>query len=100
MKPRRGVSNKKRDKQPLQQCITRSSNSSPTKHPHVNNQSHHSSSQLLIIADATLPWVVTIFSLAVFIPNCSPGIPGGDSGELLAQACQLGTTHPPGILLT
>ncbi len=52
-----------------------------------------------VLADSTLPWVVLLFSLSVFIPNCSPWIPGGDSGELLAQACQLGTAHPPGIVL-
>lgn len=27
------------------------------------------------------------------------GVPGGDSGELLAEACQLGVAHPPGYPL-
>jgi hypothetical protein len=28
-----------------------------------------------------------------------PSIPGGDSGELVAEACELGTAHPPGYPL-
>ncbi len=91
---RQGVLNRKRDKHTPQQCVTRSS-----KHPRTHSESSNPSSWILVLADSTLPWVVLLFSLSVFIPNCSPGIPGGDSGELLAQACQLGTAHPPGIVL-
>ena len=28
-----------------------------------------------------------------------PSIPGGDSGELVAESCELGTAHPPGYPL-
>ncbi len=101
MKPRRVVPSRKRAKHQPLQCITRSSsNSSFTKHPsplRVNESINSFSSPMLLkIADAALPWAVAIFSFAVFIPICPPGVPGGDSGELLAQACQLGIAHPPG----
>ena len=38
-------------------------------------------------------------SLAVFGVYAStayPSVPGGDAGELIAEACQLGVPHPPG----
>jgi hypothetical protein len=35
--------------------------------------------------------VYSIYHLTSF-----PSIPGGDSGELLAESCLLGTAHPPG----
>eukprot|EP00968_Pinguiococcus_pyrenoidosus_P021761 scaffold2908_cov257-Pinguiococcus_pyrenoidosus.AAC.22 len=34
--------------------------------------------------------------LAAYMRTLSPGIVGGDSGELVAEACALGTAHPPG----
>ncbi len=92
---------RKRTKQ-QKQCTTKSliSNSPPLKkrpHPpgHVNGYKK-TSTLAWIIADTFLPWAVAIFSLATFITTCPPGISGGDSGELLAQACQLGIAHPPG----
>lgn len=64
----------------------------------------------LTSADASLVDVsssVVLFSLLVsasvffivFIPTLFFGIPGGDSGELVAEACQLGVAHPPGYPL-
>ncbi len=104
--PHRAVQSRKRAKQQPQQCITRSlSNSSLSKHSlHVNDESNNNSFSsspplLLNIADAALPWAVAIFSFAIYIPHCPHGVPGGDSGELLAQACQLGIAHPPGSTL-
>ena len=32
----------------------------------------------------------------VYLSTAFAGVPGGDSGELLAEACQLGVAHPPG----
>lgn len=37
--------------------------------------------------------------LLVYFVSIPPSVPGGDSGELLAEACQLGTAHPPGYPL-
>ncbi|CAN0246431.1 unnamed protein product, partial [Discosporangium mesarthrocarpum] len=35
--------------------------------------------------------------LGLYVWTAFPSIPGGDSGELLAEACHLGIPHPPGI---
>ncbi|CAM9623308.1 unnamed protein product, partial [Discosporangium mesarthrocarpum] len=35
----------------------------------------------------------------VYISTVAPGIVGGDSGELVAESCHLGTAHPPGYPL-
>ena len=39
----------------------------------------------------------TIFSILYL--TLSPSVSGGDSGELLAEGCSLGTAHPPGYPL-
>jgi hypothetical protein len=36
---------------------------------------------------------------AVYSLTAAPSVAGGDSGELLAEACGLGTAHPPGYPL-
>ena len=36
---------------------------------------------------------------AAYLPTIFLGVPGGDSGELLSEACQLGVAHPPGYPL-
>lgn len=38
-------------------------------------------------------------SLAVLINTLYKSIPGGDSGELVAESCKLGVAHPPGYPL-
>jgi hypothetical protein len=38
-------------------------------------------------------------SLGVYLKTASPSIAGGDSGELVAEGCMLGTAHPPGYPL-
>ena len=38
--------------------------------------------------------VTVIFS--IYFTTLSPSIAGGDSGELVAEGCHLGTAHPPG----
>ena len=43
--------------------------------------------------------VVAVIVLVAYIPLVSHSIPGGDSGELVAEACQLGVAHPPGYPL-
>ena len=40
-----------------------------------------------------------VLALAVYTKTLMPSIPGGDSGELVAEACELGTAHPPGYPL-
>ena len=37
--------------------------------------------------------------LAAYARTAYPSVPGGDSGELLAEACALGVAHPPGYPL-
>ncbi len=41
----------------------------------------------------------TFVSLLIYIPTIAPSIVGGDAGELLAEGCKLGTSHPPGYPL-
>jgi hypothetical protein len=36
---------------------------------------------------------------AAYLPTVFKGVPGGDSGELLAESCALGVAHPPGYPL-
>lgn len=43
--------------------------------------------------------ITTTVSLLVYLQTISPSIAGGDSGELVAEGCQLGTSHPPGYPL-
>ena len=40
-----------------------------------------------------------LFSIFPYLLTVSPSIAGGDSGELLAEGCNLGTSHPPGYPL-
>ncbi len=40
--------------------------------------------------------ITTTVSLFVYLQTLSPSIAGGDSGELVAEGCKLGTSHPPG----
>lgn len=44
-------------------------------------------------------WVPLWISFCFYLSTLSPSIAGGDSGELLAEGCQLGTSHPPGYPL-
>ena len=44
-------------------------------------------------------WVPIWVSFCFYLSTLSPSIAGGDSGELLAEGCQLGTPHPPGYPL-
>jgi len=41
----------------------------------------------------------TLIVLAINVKTRVSGVPGGDAGELLAEACNLGTPHPPGYPL-
>jgi hypothetical protein len=43
--------------------------------------------------------VPTAISFAVYLNTTSKAIAGGDSGELVAEGCSLGTAHPPGYPL-
>ena len=43
--------------------------------------------------------ITAIVSFCVYINSVAPSIVGGDSGELVAEGCQLGTSHPPGYPL-
>ena len=44
-------------------------------------------------------WAVFCCVLVVYALTAAPSVAGGDSGELLAESCQLGYAHPPGHLL-
>jgi hypothetical protein len=46
---------------------------------------------------APAAFLVCVFSL--YVATLYPTIPGGDAGELAAEACQLGVAHPPGYPL-
>ena len=37
-----------------------------------------------------------VFILAIYVKTVYPTISGGDSGELVVSACNLGAAHPPG----
>eukprot|EP00500_Bicosoecida_sp_ms1_P007814 CAMPEP_0203820576 /NCGR_PEP_ID=MMETSP0115-20131106/40358_1 /ASSEMBLY_ACC=CAM_ASM_000227 /TAXON_ID=33651 /ORGANISM="Bicosoecid sp, Strain ms1" /LENGTH=772 /DNA_ID=CAMNT_0050729589 /DNA_START=252 /DNA_END=2566 /DNA_ORIENTATION=+ len=63
-------------------------------------------------AGAKAPQSSGVFSPAVFLPvtliitvygfyirTLYPSVPGGDSGELIAESCNLGVAHPPGYPL-
>ncbi|GMH58119.1 hypothetical protein TL16_g02541 [Triparma laevis f. inornata] len=43
--------------------------------------------------------IVFPFTLFIYLKSMFPTVPGGDAGELLAEACHLGTAHPPGYPL-
>ncbi|KAL7548887.1 hypothetical protein ACHAWF_012162 [Thalassiosira exigua] len=43
--------------------------------------------------------LTTAITLAVYVNTASESIAGGDSGELVAEGCALGTAHPPGYPL-
>lgn len=43
--------------------------------------------------------IVFPFTLFIYLKTMFPTVPGGDAGELLAEACHLGTAHPPGYPL-
>ena len=46
------------------------------------------------------PYALTfIIAITVYTKTLMPSIPGGDSGELVAESCELGTAHPPGYPL-
>ena len=45
------------------------------------------------------PVITFAVVLGIYINTVQLGIPGGDSGELVAEACQNGCAHPPGYPL-
>ena len=53
----------------------------------------------IIPAMAMKSVVVLVVVLGVYARTLHPSIPGGDSGELVAEGCHLGVAHPPGYPL-
>jgi hypothetical protein len=51
------------------------------------------------VGDRSLETAFFILVFSVYVKTLFPSIPGGDSGELIAEACHLGTAHPPGYPL-
>ena len=49
-----------------------------------------------ITADACAPLVIGAAFLVLYWRTASPSVGGGDSGELLSEACVGGVAHPPG----
>lgn len=47
------------------------------------------------------PAAAVLFALvfSIYLQTLHPAVPGGDSGELLTAACELGVAHPPGYPL-
>ena len=43
--------------------------------------------------------LVYLFSAGLYVYTMYPGLPGGDSGELMATAKDFGVSHPPGYPL-
>ncbi|XP_073466522.1 protein O-mannosyl-transferase TMEM260 [Aquarana catesbeiana] len=60
-----------------------------TKDPRVQDGHHH------------ITWTLAVFMcvLGVYIKTIHPSVPGGDSGELITAAYELGVAHPPGYPL-
>ena len=46
-----------------------------------------------------VPWTTALIALVVYVRTSHPGLAGGDSGELVAVAHDLGVAHPPGYPL-
>ncbi|CAL8300249.1 unnamed protein product [Boreogadus saida] len=44
----------------------------------------------------TLTAVTVACVAALYVPTVQRTVPGGDSGELITAACELGVAHPPG----
>ena len=44
-------------------------------------------------------WLATSVVFGVYLTTLYPSVAGGDSGELIAESCHLGTAHPPGYPL-
>eukprot|EP00638_Chattonella_subsalsa_P003242 CAMPEP_0117762330 /NCGR_PEP_ID=MMETSP0947-20121206/17866_1 /TAXON_ID=44440 /ORGANISM="Chattonella subsalsa, Strain CCMP2191" /LENGTH=786 /DNA_ID=CAMNT_0005583601 /DNA_START=72 /DNA_END=2429 /DNA_ORIENTATION=+ len=51
------------------------------------------------LVSSVVIWANVLCVLCLYIFSAFPSVPGGDSGELLAEACQAGTAHPPGYPL-
>ncbi|XP_076833837.1 transmembrane protein 260 isoform X4 [Brachyhypopomus gauderio] len=47
----------------------------------------------------TLTGATTACVTALYVPRVQRTVPGGDSGELITTACELGVAHPPGYPL-
>lgn len=46
-----------------------------------------------------LIWATGAVILAGYLKTLAPSIAGGDSGEIVAEGCELGVAHPPGYPL-
>ncbi len=52
-----------------------------------------------IVTRRLVPWAAGLIAFVVFGSTVHPGLPGGDSGELIAVAHEFGVAHPPGYPL-
>ena len=59
-----------------------------TQHKFLNNMNNIT---LITVSTATI--------FFIYLYSMYPNLPGGDTGELLAESCHLGTPHPPGYPL-
>ncbi|ETV91286.1 hypothetical protein, variant 2 [Aphanomyces invadans] len=59
----------------------------------------HDKSKVLSVATDPILWLVGTIILGVYSQTLYPSIAGGDSGELVAESCHLGVSHPPGYPL-
>lgn len=51
------------------------------------------------IVTTAAPVALAALVLGVYIKTLYPSVAGGDSGELVAESCHLGVSHPPGYPL-
>lgn len=54
---------------------------------------------LAAFVSTATPAVLAALVLGVYVKTLYPSVAGGDSGELVAESCHLGVSHPPGYPL-
>ena len=74
--------------------------SSPNKQHRYSSSLPSYQQQFNTSATHRISFFITFsITLYAYLTTVSPSIAGGDSGELVAEGCQLGTSHPPGYPL-
>lgn len=53
----------------------------------------------MVVKGSMVLWVMGAVIISVYFKTLAPSIAGGDSGEIVAEGCELGVAHPPGYPL-